>query len=38
MSFKVLINTKFILIDEDIYRFNKKINESTLIKENKDLK
>jgi hypothetical protein len=38
MSYKVLNNTEFILIDEDIYRFNKTLNDWTLIQENKDSK
>ena len=38
MSYKTLMNTKLMLIGEDIYRFNKRFNEWTLIKEKKDLK
>ena len=37
MSYKVLNNTKLMLVEEDIYRF-RKTNEWILIKEKKDLK
>ena len=38
MSYKVLNNTELMLVGEDIYRFNKRFNEWTLIKENKNSK
>jgi hypothetical protein len=38
MFYKTLMNTELILIDEDIYRFNKTQKKWTLIKEKKDSK